>query len=66
MEKKLEEMGVKVAHSWRFAVDPGNGNAYLRITLAGRQSAMQLESGLETIFRYLKERKDTYENNQWK
>ena len=57
---------MKVAHSWRFAVDPGNGNAYLRITLAGRHSAMQLESGLETIFRYLKERKDTYENNKWK
>lgn len=66
MEKKLEEMGVKVAHSWRYAVDPGNGNAYLRITLAGKHSAMQLESGLETIFRYLKERKDTYENNKWK
>lgn len=54
IENDLEDLGVKVAHSSRFAADPENRDSFLKITLSGAHTDLQLELGLETVFRYIK------------
>lgn len=53
IEESFAMRGIKIMHSWRFAVEKAVQQNFIRVSVSSTQSAKQLKSGLKTLSKAL-------------